>query len=130
MTRPEIYPDALQAMRKYDWPGNIRELKNVIQSCLIRKPDRAISRVDLPPSVLDKSSRVLGSESPGKLGPPTRPFRSILVQTPAQAELVRITEALEKHGNNRLQAARELGMSRMRLYKRLHQYGFMPPTAD
>ena len=37
----------------------------------------------------------------------------------------RISEALRKHGNNRLRAAAELGISRMGLYKKLHKYGLM-----
>jgi transcriptional regulator with PAS, ATPase and Fis domain len=37
----------------------------------------------------------------------------------------RITQALERHANNRLRAAAELGISRMALYKKLHKYGLM-----
>jgi DNA-binding NtrC family response regulator len=38
-------------------------------------------------------------------------------------EVLRITQALCKHGNNRLRAAADLGISRVGLYKKLHQYG-------
>ena len=56
--------------------------------------------------------------------------RSSLAQTKGQAEVARITEALEKHGNNRLRAAAELGISRMTLYKKLYKYGLMQPTSS
>ncbi len=51
--------------------------------------------------------------------------RSTLAQIKREAELARITEALEKHSNNRLRAASELGISRMTLYKKLYKYGLM-----
>ena len=51
-----------------------------------------------------------------------------LRQSKAEAEVLRITEALQRHGNNRLRAAAELGISRMGLYKKLHKYGLMQPT--
>ncbi|HYV40039.1 MAG TPA: helix-turn-helix domain-containing protein, partial [Gemmataceae bacterium] len=46
-----------------------------------------------------------------------------LGKTKENAEIMRITEALLKHRNNRLRAAAELGISRMALYKKLHKYG-------
>jgi transcriptional regulator with PAS, ATPase and Fis domain len=46
-----------------------------------------------------------------------------LTKTKEKAEILRITEALNKHRNNRLRAAAELGISRMALYKKLHKYG-------
>ena len=48
-----------------------------------------------------------------------------LRQSKAEAEVRRISEALRKHGNNRLRAAAELGISRMGLYKKLHRYGLI-----
>ena len=42
-----------------------------------------------------------------------------------QAEMARILEALRKHGNNRLRAAAELGISRMTLYNKLRKYGLI-----
>jgi transcriptional regulator of acetoin/glycerol metabolism len=43
----------------------------------------------------------------------------------AEAEAGRIAQALQRHNNNRLRAAAELGISRMTLYKKLHRYGLM-----
>ena len=48
-----------------------------------------------------------------------------LARTKEEAEIQRIRQALLKHGNNRLRAAAELGISRMGLYKKLHKYGLM-----
>jgi DNA-binding NtrC family response regulator len=46
-----------------------------------------------------------------------------LAQTKEEAEAQRIAQALQKHNNNRLRAAEELGISRMTLYKKLRCYG-------
>jgi transcriptional regulator with PAS, ATPase and Fis domain len=53
---------------------------------------------------------------------------STLAEIKRDAELARITEALQKHSNNRLRAASELGISRMTLYKKLYKYGLMNPS--
>ena len=56
---------------------------------------------------------------------PTAAAPCTLEQTKDEAESRRIVEALEKHRNNRLRAAAELGISRMALYKKMHRYGLM-----
>ena len=48
---------------------------------------------------------------------------STLAQSKEEAERVRISQALERNGNNRLRAAAELGISRMTLYNKLHKLG-------
>ena len=53
-----------------------------------------------------------------------------LIQSEEEVELQCIVEALRKHGNNRLRAAAELGISRMALYKKLHKYGLMDNGAQ
>jgi transcriptional regulator with PAS, ATPase and Fis domain len=55
--------------------------------------------------------------------------RRTLQQGKAEAEARQISEALQRHGNNRLRAAAELGISRMGLYKKLHKYGLFEPAA-
>ena len=123
-----ISDDAMQALQEHDWPGNVRELRNVIARCVAICPDRLIRRDDLPMSVLDGTSRL--TTIPNQVHPILAATfnRSSLAQIKGQAELARITEALEKHSNNRLRAAGELGISRMTLYKKLYKYGLMQPS--
>lgn len=45
--KKEVSPEALQALQKYSWPGNIRELKNVLERLVIMTPSRTISNVDI-----------------------------------------------------------------------------------
>ena len=48
---PQLSTDAMDVLRSYRWPGNIRELKNVIERIVLTKPGRAISAADLPRDV-------------------------------------------------------------------------------
>jgi two-component system response regulator HydG len=109
-----IAPTALQALEGYHWPGNVRELRNVVERAVALCPGQEIQLEDLPETI-----RPLGV-APAAEG--------TLSQTKEEAESARISEALEKHGNNRLRAAAELGISRMTLYKKLHKYGLLGVT--
>jgi transcriptional regulator with PAS, ATPase and Fis domain len=53
------------------------------------------------------------------------PALATLSQSLREAEVGRIREALRRHGDNRLRAAAELGISQMGLYKKVHKYGLM-----
>jgi transcriptional regulator with PAS, ATPase and Fis domain len=57
--------------------------------------------------------------------PAVSPTAGTLAASKQHAEALRIVEALRRHGNNRLRAAAELGISRMGLYKKLRKYGLM-----
>jgi two-component system, NtrC family, response regulator HydG len=112
----------LRALERYSWPGNIRELRNVIERAVALCPGPEIQLDDLPatvrstPTVAD-SPRIAPQFAP-------EPF-STLAQATGQAEVHRITQAMLQNGNNRLRVAAELGISRMTLYKKLHKYGLM-----
>ena len=66
-----------------------------------------------------QGTRTIASEDE----PADVPAASRLHDVRGQAEAAHILEALRKHGNNRLRAAAELGISRMTLYNKLHRYG-------
>ena len=118
-----ISPEALRALQEYTWPGNIRELRNVIERAVALAPGPIVEFADLPEmiqmnagveQVAVESAEPEASEDPAGL---------TLAQSKELAEVQRIKEALAKHKNNRLRAAGELGISRMGLYKKLHKYG-------
>ena len=114
-----IGAEALRALQGYDWPGNIRELRNVVERAVALCPGSTIQLADLPETF--RAAPLLSS--PPRLA--VRLAGSILRTVKEEAEVVRITEALRRHRNNRLRAAAELGISRMSLYKKLHKYGLM-----
>jgi two-component system, NtrC family, response regulator HydG len=123
--RPDVAglaAEALGALAGYRWPGNVRELRNVVERAVALCPGPLVGLRDLPEAVRCPAA------GPGlAVGPraaaPGAPVT--LRQSKAEAEVRRISEALRKHGNNRLRAAAELGISRMGLYKKLHKHGLM-----
>ena len=119
-----ITREALDALEAYDWPGNVRQLRNLIERVVALGPGPEIRYEDLPPEIRFAARRK-ATETPCEGGWRV-PGRALsLHQAREQTEVVRITEALRRHGNNRLRAARELGISRRTLYKKLHRYGLM-----
>jgi DNA-binding NtrC family response regulator len=113
--RPEasgIAPDALAALTAYPWPGNIRELRNVIYETLVyKKSGSEVLLSDLPKRVL---RRAIGSER-DPIVSRTDVARKIergtmsLKDEVAALERVAIEEALKRTGGNAAQAARLLG---------------------
>ena len=97
-------PDAelLDRMQRYDWPGNIRELRNMVEAMFVDPPQgQSISLADLPPSfrrLFKESSRT------------------------GENERQRLVEVLRETKWNKVAAAREMNWSRMTLYRKLAKY--------
>jgi DNA-binding NtrC family response regulator len=121
-----ISDEALQALENYRWPGNIRELRNVVERVVALSAGPEVQLHDLPEAVR------LHTGDPAVLAMHSEPMALIsemsagsLNEAKEEAEIRRIQQALKKHNNNRLRAAAELGISRMGLYKKLHRYGLI-----
>jgi two-component system response regulator HydG len=131
--RPDITgmcPEVLKALEDYHWPGNIRELRNVIERAVALARGPGIELHDIPGAVTAGKQPPQPQECDEPLpGEPLsgEPLSSegTLSQARAEVEIQRIHAALRKHDNNRLRAAAELGISRMGLYKKLHKYGLI-----
>jgi two-component system response regulator AtoC len=118
-----IAPKALKTLTAYDWPGNIRELRNVMERAVALASGQEIHVDDLPLNMRPNGQSRSILEKPDAIDCAATPFT--LTQAADEAELSRITEALMKHNNNRLRTAAELGISRMSLYKKLYKYGLI-----
>jgi transcriptional regulator of acetoin/glycerol metabolism len=111
--RLEIEPDALALMEAYEWPGNIRQLRNTLRT-LVGLCDGGVIRVgDLPDDLL------LGDES---LELPARPNNPLDV-----AERDAILRELEAAHWNVTRVASKLTLSRNTLYRKMKRYGIKPP---
>ncbi|WP_282433954.1 sigma-54 interaction domain-containing protein [Marinobacter caseinilyticus] len=110
--RGEITDAAVAALSTYDWPGNIRELRNVLERALTMGEDLGILDADAIFKVLPRS----GSRSVSSLAP--RQVR-LLSQTMAAAEAQAIEDALITCRGNRTRAAKMLGISRSVFYEKL-----------
>lgn len=102
---------ALEMMKQYTWPGNIREMQNIIERCIILRKGSTIESQDL--SVLDQPSEPEGFD-------PVVPDMGISLE---EVEKQYIVKALEKAGNNRSMAARLLKIPRHVLLYRIEKYG-------
>jgi DNA-binding NtrC family response regulator len=111
-----IAPDAMAALHAYEFPGNVRELENLVERAYALGAREQIRLADLP--ALGGSVREEVAAAPAVLT-----GRAGTVPTLAQAERELILRALELHRNDRAKAARALGLSSRTLYRRLKEYG-------
>jgi DNA-binding NtrC family response regulator len=112
----ELTPAAVIALQAYAWPGNIRELRNVLERALLLTDHRKIGPQDL---VFETSARpVAAIVAPG------------LDTTLAELERSHILRVLEAEEGNVPQAARRLGIPRSTLYQRLKSYDIKAPRVD
>src|SRR5262249_23730744 len=112
--RPDIKgitAEALNALQRFDWPGNIRELRNVVERTVARSsgPIRGLNNL---PEAIGDTRRATPTAPPGRKATEA-PTSGSLSQARAEVEIQRIHQALAKHGNNRRAAAAELGISRV-----------------
>jgi DNA-binding NtrC family response regulator len=112
---PGLSREAAAALRAYDFPGNIRELKNILERALIGSGGEMIL-----PEHLQLAPETNGAEPPA--GAVMKPERATgLPLNLAAAEDVLIQRALQETGGNIAQAARLLGVHRTRIYRKLAQ---------
>jgi DNA-binding NtrC family response regulator len=119
----QIAADALRALEGYAWPGNIRELRNVLERAVALCPDGEIQLRDLPEAVR-AAAAAPAAVTAGRPAPRAETLAA-LAAARDEAEIVRIAHALEKHGHDRRRAAAALGLSRLALARKLHQYGLI-----
>jgi DNA-binding NtrC family response regulator len=117
-----ICPEALRALEAYPWPGNIRQLENVIQQAVLTSAGNELKVHHLSPMIdmrITQPTPTLG---------PTGSFVGTLKQSRESSERANILRALEKAGQSRTRAAQLLGVSRVTLYKKMKKYGLYTKT--
>jgi DNA-binding NtrC family response regulator len=127
---PEISADALTLLRSYAWPGNIRELRNVIhRAVLLCRSGLVITPDHLPRELMEAT---FSAPQPTRTLPHGQtPLSDLSSTQPGPAlqpeEKQRILDVLEKTAGNQTAAARLLGMGRTAFVARLNQYGISRP---
>jgi transcriptional regulator with GAF, ATPase, and Fis domain len=86
----DICPDALDALMSYQWPGNIRELKNVVERIVLKTAGRAVTHADLPADVVRAAA--IG------IGPLSQQSRTTGTLKPSHAE--ELASIMVKHGES------------------------------
>ncbi|GJM59646.1 sigma-54 dependent transcriptional regulator [Persicobacter diffluens] len=111
--KPPISLDdsGLQRMKSYGWPGNIRELQHAIERAIIMCDGEKLSEKDF--FFLQQTMHQVQNE-------PSQPANNFNLD---EVEKNVIQKAIDKHNGNISQAAKELGLTRASLYRRLQKYG-------
>ena len=113
---PVLSDGALNALIHYRYPGNVRELANIVERLMTMCPDGSIACSDLPPEISAELTDV--SQNTHVLN--ELPDRGACL---SEVEKELILKTLERTSGNKAAAARMIGITRRRLYLRLSQYG-------
>ncbi|MFP4567050.1 MAG: sigma-54 interaction domain-containing protein [Spirochaetaceae bacterium] len=107
-----VSTEALNHLMLYHYPGNVRELENIIEQAFVLRPEGRIEVQDLPREFQDQ----LGTPAVGG--------------TLESLERCAIEAALRRNGGHRSKAAKELGIDPSTLYRKMKTLGIRPPAAD
>jgi transcriptional regulator with GAF, ATPase, and Fis domain len=121
---PTFSEHDMAMLRSYDWPGNVRELQNVIERAVISSRGGKL-RVDLPSGEQQREATT-GEEIGGAQAPSDTAHTAEDVSL-AAIEKQHILRVLDINEGNKAKTARELGIDPKTLYKRLREYGLLPP---
>ena len=113
--------EAMDLLVRYDFPGNVRELENVVQSCLVLARGSQITTSDLPAAVLGAAAEAGYSDLESDSSLPGRV---------AALERRAIDEALNAESGNQTRAAARLGISERALRYKLKKYHPAPSDDD
>lgn len=115
-----ITPECMELLRNYDWPGNIRELRNVIERGINQSNSPFLTANDLPKDILvaQLSSRTDFTSFDVRHQELDIDKSNLFGQFQSN-ERKRILDLLEKHNGNKARVAKELGITRATLYRRL-----------
>ena len=118
-------PGAMDALQRYRWRGNIRELRNTVERLLIMTPSEFVRADDLPAEIRSlEAPRALVSESEGSTkGAETNAGAGTLREFKDQAERAYLVQKLRENNWNISRTAELIDTPRSNLYKKLEQYG-------
>jgi DNA-binding NtrC family response regulator len=107
-----ITDETMEYLERYSWPGNIRELENVIERAVLLSKEKFIGIDDLPASITENQK------------PPQQSYKlTSLKQALAEPEKAIIRQALESNHWNRQETAKALKINRTTLFKKMKHYG-------
>ncbi|WP_414902901.1 sigma-54-dependent transcriptional regulator [Sphingomonas flavalba] len=124
---PGIADDAVAALQAYDWPGNVRQLRNIVERTIIMAPGDRIGRIDidmLPPEIMGDQPQISGGATTSAImGAPLREARETF-----EREYLRIQ--IRRFSGNISRTAHFIGMERSALHRKLKVLGLSDPRDD
>lgn len=118
-TIKSVSPAARKQLMAYRWPGNVRQLRNVIESMVVVDFDGVLDVDDMPPEVSGETAQMAGGAADGFTGS----IAGLVGKPLEEIERLFITETLAFTGGNREQAAQMLGIGERTLYRKIKEYG-------
>ncbi|MCK9618384.1 MAG: sigma-54 dependent transcriptional regulator [Lentimicrobiaceae bacterium] len=103
----KLHPATLKRLEKHNWPGNIRELQHAVERAVILSETHILQPQDFFLSPIDEGNSEIS-------------FASMNLE---ETEKILIRKVIDKHGGNISKAAKELGLTRASLYRRIEKYG-------
>ena len=124
----EICEEAMRILLNFDYPGNIRELENIIEHALIICQGDVINRIHLPTYILNRDASNNANGREGAVGGRSEIERSIHPaderrRNIGKREKEKILESLERHDWHRGKTADDLKMDRSTLWRKMKKYG-------
>jgi two-component system nitrogen regulation response regulator NtrX len=120
LATPDISAEAIAALQAFDWPGNVRQLRNMIERTIILAPLDRIGRIDadmLPPEILSGQAEIVpGNASRSIMGTPLREARETF-----EREYLRVQ--IRRFSGNISRTATFIGMERSALHRKLKSLG-------
>ncbi|OYY79169.1 MAG: sigma-54-dependent Fis family transcriptional regulator [Sphingomonas sp. 28-62-20] len=123
---PEVAPDAMVALQSYEWPGNVRQLRNVVERTVILAPGDRIGRIDvdlLPAEVLGGQADLSAGGTTAIMGSPLREARETF-----EREYLRVQ--IRRFSGNISRTATFIGMERSALHRKLKLLGITDTRDD
>ncbi len=124
---PGVAGDAIAALQAYDWPGNVRQLRNVVERTIILAPGDRIGQIDLdmlPPEVMGaQGDASVGNAASAIMGAPLREARETF-----EREYLRIQ--IRRFSGNISRTASFIGMERSALHRKLKLLGMADTKPD
>ena len=124
---PEVSADAMAGLQAYDWPGNVRQLRNVVERTIILAPGDRLGRIDvdmLPAEILSDQTQI-APDNGGRsiMGAPLREARETF-----EREYLRVQ--IRRFSGNISRTATFIGMERSALHRKLKTLGLVDPRSD
>jgi DNA-binding NtrC family response regulator len=105
-TKKRMAPATARILSAYDWPGNVRQLRHVVERALVLADGEAIAPADLPPEVREAGTQLHDRQA----------------LTLSEMERRHIARVLSEVGGHRSRAAQLLGISERNLYRKIHEH--------
>jgi two-component system response regulator HydG len=110
----QLSPEVWEKFEVYSWPGNLRELRNILKRCVLLAKSDTVGLETLPEEIAYHKAPTGGTTTRGAHS---------LREAAEEAERERIVKVLSQTGNNKSKAARMLNIDRKTLYNKLKSYG-------